>query len=157
MSAIVIDKVSMVFNLGPGSDVHALNNVSLDIKQGEMVSVLGPSGCGKTTLLNIVAGFLSPTSGEVRLDNKPVTGPGAERGVVFQQGALFEWLSVEDNIGFGPRMAGRPKGETSARVERLLQTVTLAALRQSRSINSPAACSSVSRSPAASPMILKSS
>lgn len=116
----------MVFTLPAGGAVHALNNVSLDIDQGQIVSVLGPSGCGKTTLLNIVAGFLSPTSGEVRLNNHAVMGPGAERGMVFQQGALFEWMTVNENIEFGPKMAGKPKAETAARCEELLNIVGLA-------------------------------
>ncbi|MDG2482802.1 MAG: ABC transporter ATP-binding protein [Alphaproteobacteria bacterium] len=125
MAGIVIDGLSMVYTLPGGGDVHALNDVSLDIKQGEIVTVLGPSGCGKTTLLNIIAGFLSPTEGEIRLGDKPVTGPGAERGMVFQQGALFEWLTVEKNVAFGPRMAGKPAAETAEKVEYLLDIVGL--------------------------------
>lgn len=126
VTGIIIDRISMVFTLPAGGAVHALNNVSLDIDQGQIVSVLGPSGCGKTTLLNIVAGFLSPTSGEVRLNNHAVMGPGAERGMVFQQGALFEWMTVNENIEFGPKMAGKPKAETAARCEELLNIVGLA-------------------------------
>ena len=125
MTGIVIDNISMVFTLPGGGEIHALNNVSLDIKEGEIVSVLGPSGCGKTTLLNIVAGFLAPTAGEVRLNHHTVTGPGSERGMVFQQGALFEWLTVAQNVAFGPNMAGKPKAETGEKVEHLLQTVGL--------------------------------
>lgn len=126
MSGIIIDGVSMVFTLPNGGAIQALSDVSLDIAEGEMVSVLGPSGCGKTTLLNIVGGFLAPTEGEVRLNGHAVRGPGAERGVVFQQGALFEWLTVAQNIAFGPRMAGRPAGETRDKVEHLLKIVGLA-------------------------------
>ena len=70
------------------------------------MSVLGPSGCGKTTLLNIVAGFLAPTGGAALLNGEKVFGPSAERGMVFQQGALFEWMNVRENVGFGPRMKG---------------------------------------------------
>jgi taurine transport system ATP-binding protein len=125
MAGIVIDGISMVFTLPNGGDVHALNNVSLDLAQGEMVTVLGPSGCGKTTLLNIVAGFLSATSGEVRLNGKPVKGPGRERGMVFQQGALFEWLTVRKNVSFGPDMAGKSAAETKAKVDSLLEIVGL--------------------------------
>lgn len=125
VSGIVVDQVSMEFSLGAGEVVHALNNVSLELNKGEIVSVLGPSGCGKTTLLNIIAGFLSPTSGEVRLNGKQVLGPDAERGMVFQQGALFEWRTVEKNISFGPQMAGKPAKETQEKVEHLLQLVGL--------------------------------
>lgn len=125
MSSITIDGVSMSYRLADGSEIHALDHVSLDVAEGEIVTVLGPSGCGKTTLLNIIAGFLSPTAGEIRIGNRVVTGPGPERGMVFQQGALFEWLTVEENVGFGPRMAGKPKRETQATVEHLLHSVGL--------------------------------
>lgn len=125
MKDLVIDNISMIFEVAGGSNVHALQDVNLELKQGELLSVLGPSGCGKTTLLNILAGFLSPTKGEVRLGGNKITGPGKDRGMVFQQGALFEWLSVEENIAFGPNMAGLPKAETKEKVEHLLETVGL--------------------------------
>ena len=121
-----IEDVSMTFSVPGGQDVRALLNVGLDLAPGELVSVLGPSGCGKTTLLNIIAGFLAPTAGRVVLNGHEVRGPDAERGMVFQQGALFEWLSVERNVAFGPAMAGRPRAETRAKVEHLLDTVGLA-------------------------------
>ena len=125
MSALLIDGVSMRFDLPSGDSVHALKDISLDIKGGEIVAVLGPSGCGKTTLLNIVAGFLTPTSGTVALDGKPITAPGAERGMVFQQGALFEWMSVRDNVAFGPTTKKMPKAETDQIVDHLLEVVGL--------------------------------
>jgi len=99
--------------------------VSLDIKSGELVSVLGPSGCGKTTLLNIIAGFLAPTSGEVSLGGNRVVGPSPERGMVFQQGALFEWMSVSKNVGFGPKMKGMPGRQKRETVNHLLDVVGL--------------------------------
>lgn len=120
-----INNLSMRFDLPNGGSVQALKNVNLDIKRGELMSVLGPSGCGKTTLLNIVAGFLAPTEGEIRLNGKIVTGPSAERGMVFQQGALFEWMSVRENVGFGPKMKGMPKVEIRETVDHLLDTVGL--------------------------------
>lgn len=125
MSGLAIDNISMRFDLPNGSSVQALKNVSLDLKSGELMSVLGPSGCGKTTLLNIVAGFLAPTEGQIRLGTDVVTGPSAERGMVFQQGALFEWMSVRDNVGFGPRMRGVPKSEYMHNVDHLLDVVGL--------------------------------
>ena len=124
-TGLAVDRVSMVFDVADGPDVHALSDVSLDIANGEMVSVLGPSGCGKTTLLNIVAGFLAPTRGQVRLNGHVVRGPDAERGMVFQQGALFEWMSVAKNVAFGPDMAGKPQRETAEKVNHLLETVGL--------------------------------
>ena len=125
MSGLLIDDISMRFDLPNGSSVQALKNVSLDIKEGELMAVLGPSGCGKTTLLNIVAGFLAPTEGRITLGGTPVNGPGPERGMVFQQGALFEWMNVSENIGFGPRMKGTPSGETRSKVNELLGIVGL--------------------------------
>ena len=116
----------MRFDLKNGSSVQALKDVSLDIKEGEIITVLGPSGCGKTTLLNIVAGFLAPTEGKVVLNDKIVLGPGAERGMVFQQGALFEWMNVQQNVAFGPRMKGMPKAEQNEKVKHLLEVVGLA-------------------------------
>jgi NitT/TauT family transport system ATP-binding protein len=94
-----------------GTNVTAVQDVSLDIREGEFVSVVGPSGCGKTTILNMVAGFLPATGGEIRVGGRPVKGPGADRGVVFQSFALFPWKNVLDNVGFGPKMRGVPKPE----------------------------------------------
>lgn len=125
MTGLIIDNISMRFDLPNGRSVQALQNVSLELKEGELLSVLGPSGCGKTTLLNILAGFLAPTEGRVVLGGKPVQGPGAERGMVFQQGALFEWMSVRHNVDFGPRMKGMPKAERGRITDHLLETVGL--------------------------------
>jgi len=115
----------MRFELPNGSAVQALQNVTLDLKEGEIMAVLGPSGCGKTTLLNIVAGFLAPTDGRVVLNGHDVAGPAPERGMVFQKGALFEWMDVRKNVSFGPDMKGMPKKETDEIVDHLLNTVGL--------------------------------
>ena len=130
MSGLAIDNISMRFDLPNGSSVQALKNVSLDLKSGELLSVLGPSGCGKTTLLNIVAGFLTPTEGQIRLGTDVVRGPSAERGMVFQQGALFEWMSVRDNVGFGPRMRGISKSDYMPNVDHLLDVVGLSDFKE---------------------------
>ncbi|MDA8869925.1 ABC transporter ATP-binding protein [Rhizobiaceae bacterium] len=125
MSNLLINDISMRFDLPDGGHVQALKNVTLELKRGELMSVLGPSGCGKTTLLNIVAGFLAPTSGKIVLNGEPVHGPDAERGMVFQQGALFEWMSVRENVSFGPRMAGQSEKQYGSNVDHLLDVVGL--------------------------------
>ncbi|MFV0244567.1 MAG: taurine ABC transporter ATP-binding protein [Qingshengfaniella sp.] len=130
MSGLIIDQVSMAFARRGAAPVQVLGDISLDIASGELLAVLGPSGCGKTTLLNILAGFLAPTSGRVTLNGRPVTGPGPDRGMVFQQGALFEWMNVRDNVGFGPRMTGRPARERARIVAHLLDTVGLGAVAE---------------------------
>ena len=99
-SKLKANNVNMVFTRGKSS-VNVLNDVSLDVADGEFVCLLGPSGCGKSTMLNIVAGFLTPTSGEVRIDNELVDGPDSRRVFVFQERGVFPWLTVEGNIGFG--------------------------------------------------------
>ena len=125
MSGLLIDNISMRFDLPNGGAVQALKNVTLDIKSGELLSVLGPSGCGKTTLLNIVAGFLAPTEGQVVVNDRAVKGPGPERGMVFQQGALFEWMTVRQNVSFGPDMKKMPRRDSAKIVDRLLEVVGL--------------------------------
>jgi NitT/TauT family transport system ATP-binding protein len=97
--------------------VEAVKDVWLNVQPSEFVSLIGPSGCGKSTLLGIVAGFVKPSSGEALLDDVPITKPGSERGVVFQQYSLFPWLTVRRNVEFGLRMAGvsREKREVDAR------------------------------------------
>ena len=123
--ALVVNKVGMIYDLPDGGSVEALKDVSFTLEPGRLLSLLGPSGCGKTTLLNIIAGFLAPTSGEVSLGNEPITSPGQDRGMVFQRGALFEWLSVNDNVGFGARMNGRSRPASREEVQDLLRIVGL--------------------------------
>ncbi len=125
MQGLNISGVSMVYELPNGVKVEALSDVNFSLEPGAVLSVLGPSGCGKTTLLNILAGFLAPTQGEVILNGHPIEGPDAERGMVFQQGALFEWLTVSENVGFGPAMKGMSKKEVKEKVESWLVTVGL--------------------------------
>jgi NitT/TauT family transport system ATP-binding protein len=121
---IQVQRVSKTF--GPRA-VPALAEVDLDVADRELVCLLGPSGCGKSTLLNIVAGFLTPTTGTVLVDGHPVTGPAPDRGVVFQEYALFPWLTVTGNVEFGPAMQGRPAGERRELVTRYLDLVGLRA------------------------------
>jgi NitT/TauT family transport system ATP-binding protein len=108
---IVRNLTKTYYDVYSGQQVHALQDVSLELREGEFVSIVGPSGCGKTTLLNIVAGFIPPTRGEVLLDGRRVTGPGPDRGVVFQSFALFPWKTVLDNVAFGLKMRGVPRDE----------------------------------------------
>ena len=125
MSNLVSDKLNMIFKSPKGEIVHALKDISFTLKKGGLMTVLGPSGCGKTTLLNIIAGFLRPTDGKIILGEKEINGPGVERGMVFQQGALFEWLTVAENVNFGLRMRKENKIETAKKVEEWLDIVGL--------------------------------
>ena len=90
MSDLISENLNMIFTTPKGETVHALKDVNFTLKKGELLTVLGPSGCGKTTLLNITAGFIRPTSGKITLNSNEIDGPGVERGMVFQQGALYE-------------------------------------------------------------------
>ncbi|HET7262624.1 MAG TPA: taurine ABC transporter ATP-binding protein [Casimicrobiaceae bacterium] len=109
----------------PGEQVHALDNINLTVNAGDFVVALGASGCGKTTLLNMMAGFLSPSKGELLLGDRKITGPGSDRGVVFQKHALLPWLSVIDNTEFGLRLQGVGKRERREVATRNLALVGL--------------------------------
>lgn len=121
---IDIRAVSITF--GHGATAHtAVETTSLKIEPGEFVCILGPSGCGKSTLLNAVAGYVQPTSGEVRVDGERVRKPGPERGMVFQQYSLLPWKTVKDNVAFGPQMAGASRSEAAATANTFLNMVGL--------------------------------
>lgn len=107
------------------STVRALDEINLEVQKGEVICILGPSGCGKSTLLNIVAGFLPPSGGEVRVDGRPVVEPGPDRGFVFQEFALFPWRTVLQNIEFGPVLKGMEKADRHARARELIQRIHL--------------------------------
>ena len=109
----------------PDSGQDAVRNVSLEIKDGEFVCVVGKSGCGKSTLLNLIAGLEMPTSGEIRMDGVPITGPGADRVVMFQEHALFPWLNVIQNVKFGMEIAGVPKQEQEEKAMKYLRLMQL--------------------------------
>lgn len=123
-SHIAVRGVNKVFQ-ADGRDVVALKNIELDIPQGQFVCLLGPSGCGKSTLLNAVAGFSLPSSGTIHADGKLVTGPGPERGMVFQEYALFPWMTVAKNIAFGLEIKGMAQREIDAKVADLLKMLSL--------------------------------
>lgn len=116
---VEIQNLEVRFGRG-ASMVEAVSNVSLNVKPGEFVSILGPSGCGKSTLLNVVAGFVKRSDGSVQVDGKEVDGPGADRGMVFQQYSLFPWMTVRKNVEFGLKMQGRPGSEREAAARTLL-------------------------------------
>ncbi|MFK3736802.1 ABC transporter ATP-binding protein [Massilia sp. TN1-12] len=110
-------------------EVVALKDIDLQIPQGQFVCLLGPSGCGKSTLLNAIAGFSLPSSGTLVADGKPVTGPGPERGMVFQEYALFPWMTVEKNIAFGLEIKGQSRAQIAATVDKLLEMLSLSDFR----------------------------
>ncbi len=123
--AVALAGVSKVFRSPDGSKVHALDGVDLDIAEQEFICLLGGSGCGKSTLLRIIAGFESPSSGQVSVSGKPVAGPGPDRGVVFQDYGLFPWLTVAENVGFGLRRRKVPRADAESSVKRFLALVGL--------------------------------
>src|SRR2546427_8802672 len=113
--------VRKAFDVEGGPPTIALDDVTFTMREGEFLAILGPSGCGKSTLLNIIAGFLRPSAGRVLVDGRAVTGPGADRGVVFQEYVLFPWLTVTGNVEFGLRLKGAGGAERRAIVARYLQ------------------------------------
>ena len=120
----------MLFRM-EGSSLRALDDINLEVRHNEFLCILGPSGCGKTTLLNIIAGFLTPTSGRVTVGGKPVTRPGPDRVVVFQQDAVFPWMTVEQNIEFSQKVRGKSGEEVRKVVDRYLELVGLEEFRSS--------------------------
>jgi taurine transport system ATP-binding protein len=128
---LVVDHGSLFYDDGAGRRVHALQDVSVTLSEGDFLVALGASGCGKTSLLNVMAGFLQLTEGRALVDGEPITRPGRDRGVVFQKDTLFPWLSVEDNVSFGLRMLDVPRRERAARTERILELVGLSEFARS--------------------------
>ena len=128
-SHISIRGVHKVFQSG-GQDVYALKDIDLEIVRGEFVCLLGPSGCGKSTLLNAVAGFSLPTSGTITVEGVPIIAPGPDRGMVFQEYALFPWMTVEQNIAFGLQIKGEAKAAIQEQVDGLLAMLHLQDFKQ---------------------------
>jgi len=127
---IEIAGVTKRFSSARGEEVTALEAISLNIKPGEFLTIVGPSGCGKSTLLNVIAGFETASGGKVTIDGKPIVGPAPQRGVVFQEYALFPWLTVAGNIGFGPASLGLPGDEVAKRVAHYTKMVKLDGFEQ---------------------------
>ena len=130
MSATHIDvkHVNKIFKTD-NREVVALRDINLQIPQGQFVCLLGPSGCGKSTLLNAIAGFSLPSSGEITADGQLIAGPGPERGMVFQEYALFPWMTVEKNIAFGLEIKGMAQADIRQRVDQLLSMLSLSDFR----------------------------
>src|SRR3954449_10747753 len=122
---IEIDHVSQTFQTSGRQSYLALSDISLRIEDGAFVSILGPSGCGKSTLLYILGGFVNPTEGVARVKGKAITGPGPDRGPVFQEFALFPWKSVLGNVMYGPRQQGVKSAEAEAQSRALIEMVGL--------------------------------
>ena len=129
VSHISVQGVHKVFQSG-GQDVYALKAIDLEIGRGEFVCLLGPSGCGKSTLLNAVAGFSLPSSGHIVVEGAAVTEPGPDRGMVFQEYALFPWMTVEQNIAFGLQIKGAAKAAIHEKVDQLLGLLHLQDFRR---------------------------
>jgi NitT/TauT family transport system ATP-binding protein len=121
---VAIRGVTKRFQVDDG-EIDALARIDVAVEHGEFVCLIGASGCGKSTLLRIIAGFEEPTTGEVTVDGKPVTGPGSDRGMVFQDYALFPWMTVRQNIGFGPRQRQLPRREVEAIADEFVRLVGL--------------------------------
>lgn len=121
---ISIENVQLSYS-GSGGKIKALEDINFNIFPGEFVCLLGPSGCGKSTLLKILAGFIPPTSGMVKLDGKEIKGTDWHRGVVFQNPPLYDWFSVKENVAFGPKMRGESKAEYEKKTQEYLEKVGL--------------------------------
>ena len=125
---IVVRGVSKRFPI-PGGEVVALKDIDLSIGKGEFVCLLGPSGCGKSTLLNAVAGFSNPTAGTITVEGRTISAPGPDRGMVFQEYALFPWMTVAQNVAFGLEIKGMARADIRTRVDELLVMLKLADFR----------------------------
>ena len=124
MAALDCQEVCLDYVMA-GRQLRALQDVTVTVGKREFVSLLGPSGCGKSTLLNVVAGFLKPTGGKVLIEGREVSEPGSDRGVIFQDHALFPWMTARQNIAFGLNVAGIPKAEREKKVDELIELVGL--------------------------------
>ena len=126
-----IDKLRVVYRTDDKETV-AVDDFTIDVKKGELISIVGPSGCGKTTILRSIAGLLQPTSGTILIGDNQVQGPGSDRGMVFQDFALFPWRTVKQNVKFGMEVAGVPKEEREERAMRYIKAVGLEKFADSR-------------------------
>jgi NitT/TauT family transport system ATP-binding protein len=128
---VKLNGISLSYKTTSGSRLLALDNINLEVKQGEFLCIVGPSGCGKSTLLHLIAGLHPQTSGKVLVDGSPVTGPGTDRILIFQELGLFPWLTVAGNVEFGMKMKNVPKAERDDRIAYYLRLVQLSKFRDS--------------------------
>ena len=128
---VALDGISLSYKTTSGERLLALDNINLEVKPGEFLCIVGPSGCGKSTLLHLIAGLQPQTSGKVLVDGTPVTGPGTDRILIFQELGLFPWLTVGGNVEFGMKMKNVPKAEREERVQYYLRLVHLLNFRDS--------------------------
>jgi NitT/TauT family transport system ATP-binding protein len=126
ISKVGLSKICLSYRTQKGERLLALDHINLQVRAGEFVCVVGPSGCGKSTLLHLIAGLHRQTSGQVLIDGKPVQGPGTDRIMIFQEHALFPWLTVGQNVEFGMKMKGMPKAEREKKSRYYLKLVHLA-------------------------------
>lgn len=124
MTFLSVEDVDVLFRTR-NSEIQALKNINISIKEGEFVSVIGPSGCGKSTLLHMVAGFIRPSRGRVTVEGNAINGPGAERGIVMQRPLLLPWMTVYGNVALGPRVHRMPPDELRRTVKYYLELVNL--------------------------------
>ena len=131
---VSLQGISLSYKANGGTQLLALEDINLKVNPGEFVCVVGPSGCGKSTLLHLIAGLQQPTSGNVRIDDKLVEGPGTDRILIFQELGLFPWLTVGENVEFGMKMKGISKAERQEKIQYYLRLVHLAKFKDSYKI-----------------------
>jgi NitT/TauT family transport system ATP-binding protein len=126
-----LDGISLSYKTNDGKQLLALDNIDLKVQPGEFLCIVGPSGCGKSTLLHLIAGLHKPTAGQVLMDSKPVSAPGTDRILIFQELGLFPWLTVGQNVEFGMKMKGLTKAERAEKIQYYLRLVHLSQFKDS--------------------------
>jgi NitT/TauT family transport system ATP-binding protein len=131
VSKVSLREICVSYRSNKGTELLALDHVSLQVKAGEFLCIVGPSGCGKSTLLHLIAGLQAPASGEILVNDAPISGPGTDRILIFQELGLFPWLTVGENVEFGMKMKGVARAERAAKTQYYLRLVHLAQFKDS--------------------------